>query len=60
MSSNYRLRNGFELFKRQRRVLMLMHHLGRGAPEQPMACHHLPERHTQRVKVRTDVYVDSC
>ena len=43
-----------------RRMLMLIHHLSRGSAEQPTACCHLPQRHAQRVEIRTDVDAHSC
>src|SRR5271166_6478269 len=38
---------------------MLIHHLTRGAPEWRSAGHHLPERHAERVKIRTGVQGES-
>src|SRR5271165_6432280 len=54
-----RLRDTFELFHRQGRVLMLIHHLNRGASERRLTSQHLPKRHAQRVQVRADVHANS-
>ncbi len=38
---------------------MLIHDLGGGASEGRLAGHHLPERHAERIEIRTNVYADS-
>src|SRR5258708_6221978 len=49
------LRDTVELFHRQGRVLMLIHHLCRRAVEWRLPGQHLPKRHAKRVQVRADV-----
>ena len=50
-----RLWNIVELFTRQGRVLMLIHHLSRRTSKWCLASHHYPERYAERVQVRADV-----
>src|SRR4030095_16153856 len=54
-----RLRNALEFFKRQGSVLMLKHNSGGTSPKGNLTGQHLPERNTQRVEIRTDIYLSS-
>ena len=39
---------------------MLIHYLRGRTLERCLAGHHLPERHTERIEIRTNVYLDAC